>query len=359
MPRRGRNIYKRKDGRWEARYAVGRNEEGKTIYASVYGTSYREVKEKQLMCIQQLPLVLPPVKTAVTLEEWMRYWLSTISNSVKRSTFLKYECLTRNHIVPSLGSFQLQTITSHMIDRLADDKLHQSKPLSAKTVNDILTVISLALDLAEVEGCISKPRICRVKETRKEMRVLSKQEQKSLESYLIQDLDSCKLGVIIALYSGLRIGELCALNWEDMKEGNIIVNKSLHRIKVNSSTIVEITTPKTENSMRIIPIPSTIMNLVEKYRTVGPVCQTASGKCVEPRLMQQKFAKYIKSSGIKAANFHALRHTFATRCVEAGFDIKTLSEILGHSDVKTTLNRYVHSSYEQKQCNMEKLQIQI
>ncbi len=359
MPRRRTNIYKRKDGRWEARYAVGKNDAGKTIYASVYGSSYREAKEKQLLSIQRLPSILPTSKTSITLEEWMKYWLSSISNSVKCSTLLKYECLARNHVVPILGKVQLKGLTSQMIDRLADKKLHQNKPLSPKTVNDILSVISLALDLAEEEYGMTKPRICRVKETRKEMRVLTKQEQKILESFLLQDIDSCKLGVIIALYSGLRIGELCALNWEDIKDGNIIVNKSLHRIKTGSKTIVELTTPKTENSIRIIPIPSSIHKLVENYRSVGPVCQTASGKYVEPRLMQQKFAKYILACGIDAASFHALRHTFATRCVEAGFDIKTLSEILGHTDVKTTLNRYVHSSYELKQSNMEKLQISV
>ncbi len=356
MPRRGTNIYKRKDGRWEARYVAAVDMNGKKKYASVYAASYKEARAKQLTLMQQ-PVSLTSEKSSIILELWMKYWLESISNTVKRTTLLKYESINQHHITPALGKVQMRFLSSQMVDQLVEEKLHGGKPLAPKTVNDILSVLSLALSMAEQELGIIKPKIRRAKEDRKEMRVLSLKEQKTLESYLLQNIDSCKLGVIITLYSGVRIGELCALDWEDIKEGSIIVSKSLHRIKVGSTTVIEVTTPKTLTSKRVIPIPSSILSIVELHRTVGPVCKTASGKLVEPRLMQQKFAKYIKECGIEKANFHALRHTFATRCIEAGFDIKTLSEILGHTDVKTTLNRYVHSSYELKQRSMDKLQM--
>ena len=129
----------------------------------------------------------------------------------------------------------------------------------------------------------------------------------------------------------------------------------MQRIKENNRTIIEINEPKTKNSIRTIPIPLFLRPLVEEYRSAGTVLKNRNGRAVEPRLMQVTFEKYISDCGLSKTNFHALRHTFATRCVEAGFDIKTLSEILGHSDVKTTLNKYVHSSIKQKQKNMELL----
>ena len=226
-------------------------------------------------------------------------------------------------------------------------------------MNDILAIIGLAMSFAEQEYGYAKPRIRRVKEERKEMRVLSLDEQKVLERHLLCDIDLYKLGVLIALYSGLRVGELCALHWDDIKDDRICVNKSYRRIKAGSATVLEVSTPKTPASVRIIPIPSSIRCIVEPFRSTGPVLKTHTGKQVEPRLMQLKFSKYISDCAMEKTNFHALRHTFATRCIEAGFDVKTLSEILGHTDVKTTLNRYVHSSYELKQSNMEKLRISV
>lgn len=356
MARTGENIYKRKDGRWEARYVASIGLDGKKKYASVYAPTYREAKEKQLQCSKDVRIASVNGVNA-NLEEIMWMWLSTTVNSVKQSTFQKYESMIRNHIAGSLGQVQLKYVSSQMIDQFAHEKLENG--LSPKTVNDILAVLSLTMTFAEQEYNYTKPRIRRVKEAKKEMRVLSLEEQKVLEKHLLNDLDLYKLGVLIALYSGLRVGELCALHWDDIKDDRICVNKSYRRIKAGSSTALEVSPPKTAASVRIIPIPSSIRCIVEPFRSTGPVLKTRSGKQVEPRLMQLKFSKYISDCAIEKTNFHALRHTFATRCIEAGFDVKTLSEILGHTDVKTTLNRYVHSSYELKQSNMEKLRITV
>lgn len=358
MPRRGTNIYKRKDGRWEARYVAAVGIDGKKKYASVYASTYREVKEKQLQGMQAIHKC-PRARIDATLEETMWAWLNTTVNSVKPSTFQKYESMIRNHITNGLGQIQLKFISGQMIDQFAHEKMQGPGGLSPKTVNDLLAIIGSAMSFAEQEYDYSKPKIRRVKEEKKEMRVLSLDEQKVLEKYLLCDMDLYKLGVIIALYSGLRVGELCALQWDDIKDDRICVNKSYRRIKAGASTVLEVSTPKTATSVRIIPIPSAVRCIIEPFRSTGPVLKTHTGKQVEPRLMQLKFSRYISDCAMEKTNFHALRHTFATRCIEAGFDVKTLSEILGHTDVKTTLNRYVHSSYELKQANMEKLQIMV
>lgn len=358
MPKRGANIYKRKDGRWEARYVKSIGTDGRKLYASVYASSYREVKDKQIACMQRVHL--PEDKTInMTVEALMWSWLDSTSNSIKRSTYLKYECMIRNHLVSGIGQIQAKFLTGQMIDRLVDEKLHGPSALSPKTVNDLLVVLGSAFSYGEQEFGLSRPIIRRVREMPKEMRVLSVKEQQMLEAYLLREPDLYKLGVLLALYTGLRVGELCALEWSDIREGNIIVNKTLHRIRQGSATVVETTSPKTPSSNRVIPMPFFLSRMLERYRGTGSVLKTPQGKIVEPRLMQMKFSKFVRECGLEKANFHALRHTFATRCVEAGFDVKTLSEILGHTDVKTTLNKYVHSSYELKLRNMEKLKMTV
>lgn len=260
-----------------------------------------------------------------------------------------------NHLRSGIGDMQIKYISGQVIDRFADEKLHGSDALSPKTVNDLLVIMNLAFSYASQEFGLQKPVFRRVKEERKEMRVLSIAEQEKFEKYLLEHTDLYKLGILLALYTGLRVGELCALQWEDIHDGTITINKSIHRIKQESRTVIEFTTPKTAASNRTIPLPVFLIPILEEFRTTGSFLKTRQGRFVEPRLMQMTFKRHVFKCGLEKTNFHALRHTFATRCVEAGFDIKTLSEILGHTDVKTTLNRYVHSSFEQKQKNMEKL----
>ena len=352
MSKNGTNIYKRKDGRWEARYVKIIEADGCKKYGSVYGSSYREAKEKQMYFMQNLHLSTK--QTHITLSELMQEWLISIALTVKKSTYQKYESLIRNHIeTDPIGKTQVRFLTGKTINDYAAKHLDV---LSEKSINDILTLLNLALSYAEEVYHVTKPKFHHLKEPVKEMRVLSMFEQQRLEAYLWRDIDICKLGVLLALYTGIRVGELCALQWEDIHKNEIVISKTLHRIKDTSGTVLEVTEPKTKSSNRIIPLPTFLKPYIEHFRSYGSVLKTKTDKTVEPRLMQQKFEKYIKDCDLPKTNFHALRHTFATRCVEAGFDIKSLSEILGHTDVKTTLNKYVHSSFELKQRNMELLQ---
>lgn len=361
MPRRGESIYKRKDGRWEARYVKEVGIDGKKKYGSVYAHSYREVKDKQ-----QYFSMTPKqgIRCAVNLkvEDLMVCWLSHIQSQVKLSTYNKYEGLCRNHINPQIGGISLTIMTRTIIERFSREQLesgHRSGgALSAKTVNDILIILGLAFAFAEEEYNISLPKISFLREERKEARVLSTAEQRQLTSYLLLEMDIYKFGALLALYTGIRIGELSALMWEDVQSNYLLINKTMQRLRGDlGKTEIIIGSPKSESSNRVVPLPEFLLSYVEHFRKpYGYVIST--NRCIhtEPRVLQQKFRVITDTCGLDGVTFHTLRHTFATRCVEAGFDVKTLSEILGHADVKTTLNRYVHSSFELKQMNMAKLE---
>ena len=240
-------------------------------------------------------------------------------------------------------------------------ELLTAKRLSKETVNQILIVLGMGFDFAKTHYQTIIPEIHLLKSAKAKTRVLSVSEQQVLLHFLFSQDNIFSFGILFALYTGLRIGELCALKWEDISENKIHVNKTMQRLKGDSEkTEIMILPPKTSSSDRVIPITAALLPIIEKYRKKnGYVLIQANGKFTEPRLLQNKFAKYISACGIQNAHFHTLRHTFATRCIESGMDVKSLSEILGHSDVKTTLNKYVHSSFELKQNSIDKLSLMI
>ena len=364
MPRRGECIYKRKDGRWEARYVKEICPDGKKKYGSVYADSYKAVKDKQ-QYFMMVPMQQIRSSANTRIVDLMARWLSHIHCRVKLSTYQKYESLYRNHILPEIGDIPLRLVTREMIEAFAENRLTTGKvnggELSTKTVNDILIVLNLAFDFAEEEYHINMPKISFFREQKKEARVLSVVEQEKLTLFLLNDMDIYKFGVLLALFTGIRIGELCAMQWEDITDDYVVIDKTMQRLKgENGKTKIVVGSPKSESSKRVVPLPEFLLPFVLRFRkSFGYVLSTNRSMRSEPRIMQQKFRKMADACALENVTFHTLRHTFATRCVEAGFDIKTLSEILGHSDVKTTLNRYVHSSFMLKQINMAKLSLAI
>lgn len=355
MPRRGENIYKRKDGRWEARYIKEIGIDGTKKYGSVYATTYSEVKQKRQSILSEMKIVKPACK--ITVEFAICEWLQNIKNQIKITSFQKYKSVADNHIIPTIGKCETQHLNSNVIQWYTNILLE--KKLSPTTVNDILVILGMGLSYAQSEYNTTIPKIPLVKNRPKEMRVLSLEEQNKFVEYLLSKNDIFSFGMLLALFTGLRIGELCALTWEDITDNTITVNKTVQRIQKNGYTEIIILPPKTLSSNRVIPIPKELLLLLKSKRNVGNVLVQENGKPIEPRLLQMKFKKYTAECGIENINFHALRHSFATRCVELGFDIKTLSEILGHSDVKTTLNKYVHSSMKQKSKQMDMLKFNI
>lgn len=357
MPRRGENIYKRKDGRWEARFVKDITPDGKKIYGSVYAKTYKEVKDKQHKLINT-PKPEKHYNTDITVSEIINQWLMCIKNRVKPITCQKYTGICKNHIIPAFGSIPINAVSNYTIETFINQKLENDN-LSHKTINDILVVINLIFKYAKEEYNIITPTVRYLKEEKKEIRLLSIQEQNQLVSYLVTNIDIYKLGVLISLYTGIRLGELCALEWNDITEEFIQINKTMTRIKTDNKTEIIIGSPKSRNSNRIIPTAEILIPYLKKFRKEGYLLSTNKSLYTDPRLMQMKFEKMVKECGLNKANFHSLRHTFATRCIEAGVDVKTLSEILGHSDVKTTLNRYVHSSFELKQKSIKQLELSL
>lgn len=357
MPRRGESIYKRNDGRWEARYVKEILPDGSKRYGSVYASTYNEVKAKQQYCI------IHPQKSYhnsfnIIVSSLASEWLDSIKNNVKINTYKKYESLCNKYIIADIGNMSVRMLSSNNIRSFTNKLIAYN--LSFQTVNDILVILNLILKFGESEYQISLVRINYLKIEKQEMRVLSVSEQKVLTDYLISDNDIYKFGVLLTLYTGIRIGELCALTWNDITDDYILINKTMYRTKgQNDKTEVKIGSPKTVSSNRKIPLPQCLLPYIKKYRKNGYVVSTEKQQFCEPRLMQLKFAKMVNECEIEKANFHALRHTFATRCVEAGVDVKTLSEMLGHADVKTTLNKYVHSSFELKQRSMKQLELSL
>lgn len=372
MSKKGENIYKRKDGRWEGRYVRFYDENRKAKYGYIYGKTYNDVKqrllEKKALSAKQKTLF---TRQGVLYNDILDAWLQFSRINIKESTYARYSHLIDTHIRPQLGKYQLSKISTQLIEGFIDRQLtcgriDKNGGLANKTVTDILTVVKSTMEYArynnyEVSCNLSK---LTVKKKEKEMRVLCQAEQEELIRVLIHDMDLYKFGVLLSLYTGIRIGELCALQWEDVSISNSMlkIRKTMQRIKDTNigaakKTKIVITEPKSECSIRDIPLPSFMNEIARQFEGV-PKAFVLTGdrnKFVEPRTMQNRFKVYVKESGIKDANYHALRHTFATRCIEVGFEIKSLSEVLGHSNVNITLNRYVHSSFELKCSNMNKL----
>jgi integrase len=192
-----------------------------------------------------------------------------------------------------------------------------------------------------------------------EIPVLSPADQNKLYLYCMQAPDETCLGILLSLYAGLRIGEICALRWEDvdMERQTIRVRHTVSRVQAAQGTQLIIDRPKTPSSLRTIPIYSQLLPILRQFQADAGFVLTGTEDFVSPRTYEYRFHRVLKKGEIPDINYHGLRHSFATRCIEAGMDVKSLSEILGHADASITLNTYVHSSMEQKRLQMEKLAV--
>lgn len=314
--------------------------------------------------------ILDNISYKALLDDFLLYQ----RNKSKESTCARYESIIRRHIIPHFGELKLNEITSSKVELFTREKLlngclNKDGGLSPKRVRDILSVLKQSLIYAAERGFsvntvkISFPRIESPK-----IDSLTIEEEAKLISYALNEKALAKFGMVIALYTGLRIGELCALRWNDIDFENqtLNVNKTLQRIAdLNQSgkTKIIIDKPKSKASERIIPLPQAIMLTLTLYKQMAQMengyVLTGTQKYIEPSNYYTMYQKWLQDCNISQHSFHTLRHTFATRCIENGFDPKVLSEILGHSDVKITLSCYVHPSMEFKRSNMEKLSVSI
>ena len=381
---RGENVFKRKDGRYEARYIKGRRADGRPLYGFCYGRTYEEAKDKADRAREEIGQAKKPeAGQRPDMACFCDRWLSANSARLKPSSRAKYRTDIENHIKPFFGEKLPGEILPEEIDGFTQSLL-TGKGLSPKTVRSILTLFHSILSYTGKRsgGKLPDMEITYPKSFRKNTRVLDEKEESALVQLLAQEMDACKFGVYLALRTGMRIGEICALRWCDISfeaAAISVCHTALRLPRGNvcqadpdrpsaaagddggvlalSRTELVIGTPKSESSLRLIPLMPDIATLCERFRPEEPEAflLTGTDRCMDPRKLQRHLKKYLEECGIPEAHFHTLRHTFATRCVEAGFDVKTLSEILGHSNIGITMNLYVHPNLDLKRENMNRL----
>jgi len=358
MARKGLNIYKRKDGRWEGRYIKGRRPNGKAMYGFIYGRKYTEVKSKLLLIKAQYSN-----KEKINLSEfqgnltdWMSYWLQDVVRpGVKSSTFASYYNKIQNHILPALGERRLDKLSHDDVQQFVNDLA--SKGLAPNSLRAVFRILSAALQKATDSRMIllnpcsgaTLPQVVKARRC-----AISKLEQEKLEQRALQEKNGT--AIILALQTGMRIGEICALRWEDVNftEAFIYVRRTMGRIAVYSEdgakTKLIFDTPKTQSSYRTIPLPKHLMEYLMKKKEEADSEYVIScrGGFAEPRVVNYRFRRLLETLGLAPMCFHSLRHTFATRCIEKNIDITTLSRLLGHSSVKLTLDIYTDSMLEQQ-----------
>lgn len=368
MGRHGENIRKRADGRWEGRYPVYSEEKKRVVYRSVYGKTYETVKQK-LIALKNAPVkqagktgqkplekhCLQPSK--LMFQDAAEEWLKKVKDTKKPSTYVKYTLIYRKYLEKTLKNVKLLEITDCLIQQSILDALSDS------SLKSIYCVLNQILNYASRKYSIIVPHMkkpaCSV--SGKQPQVLTRKEQGCLFHVLYQNTDRYKMAILLCLHTGMRLGEVCALKWEDLDMANqmLAINRTVQRLYaegVPKKTILLETEPKSLHSKRVIPIPSHLLKLLcrlpqkEEYIFGG-------NKPVEPRTMQNHFQRILKEAGIAHKNFHILRHTFATNCIEGDSDVKSLSELLGHSNVQITLNRYVHPSIDTKRRYLDALSL--
>lgn len=371
MSKRGENIRKRKDGRWEGRFKARVNENGCIKYRSLYGKTYGEVKEKMRVAKASSVISGASARHSKTFSEVLKLWLNAKRVCVKESTLYKYEYLVNRHIIPELGNTKVSDITCETINtylerKIKNGRLDKKGGLSPVYVKAIMLIISQALKFAADEGyCLPlRNKINKPLETKNDIAILDAGEQRKIEAFSTIELSPTTLGILLSLHTGLRIGEVCALSWADVDFTNLVlhVRHTVARVaadkaKSGTSSCLIIDLPKTKASRRDIPISSFLLPFIQQMRKAAVSEFVVSNKMgfLSPRTYEYRYHKVLSLCGVGDINYHALRHTFATRCVEAGVDVKSLSEILGHADVSVTLNTYVHSSMSLKRRELEKL----
>lgn len=294
-------------------------------------------------------------------------WLTVVKTAKKPSTYVKYTMVYRKHLEPLFRNEKLSVVITPYVREKISDSLSESMRKS------VCCVLNQVLKFAcEKYAAIMPPVKLPVSSCpKKPVESLSRKEQSGLLAALYRNTDRFKSAVLLCLHTGLRLGELCALKWEDIDRENqfISVKRTVQRLYAGNDeddygkgsqghqvkTVLLETAPKSLHSKREIPLPPKAFKLLAGENNKENEYVFGGSKPVEPRTMQNRFKKILKEAGLENKKFHVLRHTFSTNCIESGADAKSLSEILGHSDVQITLNRYVHPSMEAKRRHLDML----
>ncbi len=374
MPKKGNNegsVYKDKRGRWTGSVTLP-SVNGKVRKKYFYGKTKKEVSDKVNSLLMEIKnnTYIEPCKT--TLYEWLCTWLETYSkNTVRPTTYINYETYVHKHIKAAIGGIRLCDLSPIVIQQFYNEKLKNGKlngngGLSSKTMKNLHNMLHKALSQAVVLNLINRnptdsaviPKSCK-----KEMKYFNVEEQKKLQQVLPHE--RLGIAILLDLYTGMRQGELLGLMWENVHidlngDSYIKVVQTVNRIRNTDpesprKTMLTLNEPKTSNSVRTIPLLPEIAEKLYNHKTeqekflkehslpiTGFVFTSANGNMIDPRDFQRDFKKLLKKHGIREINVHGLRHTFATRALESGMSVKTLSKILGHSNVGFTLDTYAH-----------------
>ena len=348
MSRRGENIYKRSDGRWEGRYIRGRTPEGRAQYGYVYAATYSAYREKRRQRLRELPREITPSGN-MTLAEAAELFFAEREQKLKEYTLSRYRYMVWQYIQPQLGTMPLYALTEERV--AAFYQRLQQQGLSAKSTRDAGVLLRAILRTAAKRGCFctglnAELPVCK----KQQVEIFTEPEIVQLAHHIVNEPDLTGIGVLLALNSGLRLGELCALRWSDidLHAGFLRVEREVQRLYEKGCTRLVVQAPKSGSSLRRIPLPADMLSLLaaHKPKNADGICLlTGTAAPLEPRTMQNRHRALLKRAGIPYRNFHALRHTYATRCIEQNVDTKSVSELLGHSDVRITLQTYVYQSF--------------
>lgn len=304
----------------------------------------------------------------MTYENWLNEWLNNyVKHTAKFRTYERYRQLITAHIARSVGKYELEELTpavlqSFVTKLLEHGNIRTKKGLSSNTVNCVISVIQSSLKTSSMLGYMSEyigGKIMRPKITEKQVSCFTVQEQKKIEKRVSESVKPKLKGIVVCLYTGLRIGELLALTWKDVDfvRNTITVSKTCYDKRINGKTEKVTEAPKTNTSNRVIPFPKQLISVLKELKksSASEYVISDKGKTISVRSYQRSFELLLKRLNIPHKGFHALRHTFATRALECGMDVKTLAEVLGHGDPTVTLKRYAHSLTEHKRDMMNKL----
>ncbi len=361
MARKGENIFRRKDGRWEARYITRCNLDGSNRYGYVYGRTYQEVKGKRTEILQKIEEkeenCIMSEKGKAEFSKRLDDWLKFEKTAIKLSTYSYYISIINRHIRPLLGDLNLVDIDDKIISSFISIKIDEGLKIS--TVREITVILKQILNFCNLNIKVKMP-----KAQKNKIDTLSKVDREKLEKYINKNINEFTIGILFSLYCGLRIGEVCALRWTDIDfdTNTLYIQRTITRVRNVSEedrdkTKLIMNDAKTVNSIREIPLNHAFVKLLKKFKKGKKkehFILSSSNMYIDPRNYYNQYKKILKLAGIRDYKYHALRHTFATNCIELGLDPKSLSEILGHSDIKITLSLYVHPSLDVKRDFVDK-----